>query len=122
MGFGSLITNQTFGSATSDSPIPDDGVVGLSSQISQFPNTTSFFQTLCNQQIVSQCRFGLALTSNGSGTQVLGDLDPSLYSGNLTVAPIIYQWFLTGDLAINGKIIAQDLLIEMDSGTATIIG
>jgi hypothetical protein len=52
----------------------------------------------------------------------LGELDTSLYTGDLYVAPIIQQWALTGDLAINGKIVVNDIIIEFDTGTATIVG
>jgi hypothetical protein len=49
-------------------------------------------------------------------------LDTSLYTGDLVVAPILEAWALTGDLAINGKVVENDLLIELDSGTATVVG
>ena len=82
----------------------------------------TFMEALCDQKVVAACRFGLALTDSGSGTLTLGELDTSLYTGDLSVAPIIQQWALTGDLAINGKIVASDVLIELDSGTATVVG
>jgi pepsin A len=126
VSFGGLTANQVIGSATGNSPIPASGIVGFSGQIfSQFPNSTNatpFIQTLCNQSVVTECRFGLALTESGSGTLTLGELDTSLYTGDLVVAPIIEAWALTGDLAINGKVVINDLLIELDSGTATIVG
>jgi cathepsin D len=127
--YGGLTANQVIGSATGAALIPRNGIVGFSKQEAQFPlqypnltNTTPFFETLCAQNDVSECRFGLALTDSGSGILALGELDTSLYTGDLFVAPIIQQWALTGDLAINGKIVANDILIEMDSGTSTIVG
>ena len=115
---------QTVGSAIGNSVLPHQGIVGFSGQFAaQFPtNSTSFFQSLCNQQQVTQCRFGLALTSNGTGTQILGELDSSLYSGNLTVVPVLEEWVVSGDLAINGTVVARDLVVELDSGTATVVG
>lgn len=53
---------------------------------------------------------------------VLGEADSKLYKGELSVAPIIEEWFLNGDITVNGQIIAQQQLIELDSGTANIIG
>jgi Eukaryotic aspartyl protease len=127
--YGGLTANQIIGSATGAALIPSNGIIGFSKQEAQFPlqypNLTSamtFIESLCSQSIVSECRFGLALTDTGSGVLALGELDTSLYSGELSVAPIIQQWALTGDLAINGKIVASDILIELDSGTATIVG
>ena len=69
-----------------------------------------------------ECRFGLALTANGTGSLILGKLDSSLYSGDLTVAPVLEEWAVFGDLAINGTVVARDLVVELDSGTATIVG
>ncbi len=81
-----------------------------------------FFQSLCNQNTVSECRFGLALTDSGTGTLALGDLDTSFYTGDLVVAPVLEEWVLKGDLTINGDIMASDLVIELDSRTAIIVG
>lgn len=53
---------------------------------------------------------------------VLGEADSRQYKGELSVAPIIEEWFLNGDVTVNGQVIAQEQLIELDSGTANIIG
>jgi hypothetical protein len=128
--YGGLSATHVIGSASGTAAlIPSDGIIGFSKQEAQFPiqypnltNTAPFIDTLCDQNVVSECRFGLALTGSGSGTLILGELDSSLYTGDLSVAPIIQQWALTGDLALEGKIIAKNILIELDSGTATVIG
>ncbi|KAH8682827.1 aspartic peptidase domain-containing protein [Tricladium varicosporioides] len=124
VAFGGYTATQTVGSVTSAEGFPGDGIVGFSGPMfNQFPNNaTSFFQTLCTQGKVSECRFGMALYNESIGSLVLGKLDTSLYAGSLTVAPIITGWVPTGDLAINGKIVARDLVIELDSGTATVVG
>jgi pepsin A len=124
MSYQGLVAKQTVGSAIGDSILPHQGIVGFSGQFAaQFPtNSTSFFQSLCNQQQVTQSRFGLALTSNGTGTQILGELDSSLYSGDLTVVPVLEEWVVSGDIAINGTVLARDLVVELDSGTATVVG
>jgi pepsin A len=124
MSYQGLVAKQTVGSAIGDSILPHQGIVGFSGQFAaQFPtNSTSFFQSLCNQQQVTQSRFGLALTSNGTGTQILGELDSSLYSGDLTVVPVLEEWVVSGDIAINGTVLARDSVVELDSGTATVVG
>ncbi|RDL31832.1 uncharacterized protein BP5553_09234 [Venustampulla echinocandica] len=122
MSFGSLTSQQDFGSITRSgkSPIQGSGIVSFSGPIfGQFPtNSLSFFQTLCTQKKVSQCRFGLVLGADGMGAQVLGELDTSLYDGELNTAPILEPWVVSGDIVIDGKTIATDHIIEMDSGTA----
>jgi len=118
--------NQTIGSVVPSTPagnaIPHDGIVGFAGQIVSGFNTTPFFQNLCDAGHVKECRFGLAFKTDGTGKMVLGEADNKLYKGKLSVAPIIEEWFLTGDVALNGKVIAPDALIELDSGTANIIG
>jgi len=123
---GSLTAdNQLVGSVANSSAsltFPHQGIVGFAGQRFSGFNSTPLFHTLCNQRRVSQCRFGLALNINGSGTQVLGDLDTFLYDGSLSIAPILSEWFLAGDIAVGGNILQRDALIELDSGTATVIG
>lgn len=123
---GGLTATQIVGSANGTSPLEKSGIAGFSGQLfNQFPassNSTPFFQSLCNQKKVIECRFGLALSDDGTGTQILGELDTSLYTGDLTVAPIIEHWVLPGDLVVGGEVQGRDLIIELDSGTATIVG
>ncbi|KAL5347490.1 hypothetical protein ACLOAV_007802 [Pseudogymnoascus australis] len=124
--FGGLTATQIVGSANGTSLLPKSGIVGFSGQrFNQFPassSATPLFQSLCNQKKVSECRFGLALSDDGTGTQILGELDTSLYTGDLVVAPIIENWVLPGDLVVSGEVQERDLSIELDSGTATIVG
>ena len=124
--FGDLTATQIVGSANGTSPLENSGIAGFSGQrFNQFPassNVTPFFQSLCNQKKVSECRFGLALSDDGTGTQILGELDTSLYTGNLVVAPILENWVLLGDLVVGGEVQETDMPIELDSGTATIVG
>ncbi|OBT86051.1 hypothetical protein VE02_05528 [Pseudogymnoascus sp. 03VT05] len=124
--FGGLKATQIVGSANGTSPLEKSGIAVFSGQrFNQFPassNATPFFQSLCDQKKVSQCRFGLALSDDGTGTQILVELDTSLYSGDLIVAPIIKNWVLFGDPVVAGEVQERDMLIELDSGTATIVG
>ncbi|KAE8445245.1 hypothetical protein EG329_013617 [Mollisiaceae sp. DMI_Dod_QoI] len=125
VSLGSLTATQMIGSATGPAVIPNDGIVGFSGPLFwQFPdNSTSFMQSLCTQGKVSDCRFGLALEDENTGSLIMGELDTEMYTGNLTVAPIyITGWATLMDLAVNGTIVAQDLTVELDSGTATIVG
>ncbi|KFY74230.1 hypothetical protein V499_05728 [Pseudogymnoascus sp. VKM F-103] len=124
--FGGLAATHIVGAANGTSPLQKSGIAGFSGQrFNQFPassNATPFFQSLCDQKKVSECRFGLALSDDGTGIQILGELDTSLYTGDLVVAPIIENWVLLGDLVVGGEVQERDMLIELDSGTATIVG
>lgn len=46
-------------------------------------------------------------------------IDTATYGG-LTANQVI--GFATGDLVVNGKIVANDILVELDSGAATVVG
>ncbi|KUJ16902.1 acid protease [Mollisia scopiformis] len=125
VSFGTLSATQMVGEATGAAMIPSDGIVGFAGKMFwQFPdNSTSFMQTLCTQGKVSECRFGLALANENNGSLIMGQLDTDMYTGDLAVGPI-YQtgWATKMDLAVNGTIVTRDISVELDSGTATILG
>lgn len=125
--FGSTTVYQTVGSAASlpdgTNLIPTDGIVGFSGlMVSNFEGASPYFHSLCDQGQLDQCRFGITLGDNGTGTQVLGALDKSLFEGRLTTTEIVYEWFMYADIALDDHIIAKNAPIELDTGTATIIG
>lgn len=100
-----------------------DGIVGFGvppaneTQIGGTP----FFQDLCNQGAVRECRFGLAFQTSGKGTQVLGGLDHALVSGELSRANSNADWDTTGSVAINGTtLLLQNETFLLDSGTANV--
>lgn len=125
------LSSQTIGSIVSNSSnssnvqtYPHDGIIGFGSEGFSGTNSTPFFHNLCEQNLVSECRFGLQLDSNGTGSLTLGGVADGIPGGekNLTKVPIIEEWFIAGDLAVNGKIVQSDLVIEMDSGSSGIVG
>ncbi|KAJ5587197.1 acid protease [Penicillium hispanicum] len=125
--FGTLKAHQTIGSInpTGDGTnvIPEDGIVGFAGmEMSSFNGPSPFFHSLCEQHQVAACRFGVTLGDNEKGTQVLGALDRSLFKGELTTTSIYREWALYVDFAINGQIVMKDALVDLDTGTATIIG
>lgn len=101
---------------------PHDGLIGFAGPYLSAFNGTPWFQNLCDQQKVPECRFGLAFNTDGTGTQILGFLDQSRFPGSLTVAPLIDEWVLYGDVALNGKVIEPNRNLFTDSGTTTIQG
>jgi hypothetical protein len=92
------------------------------SQFLTSANASTFMESLCAQNVLEECRFALALTNSGTGEQVIGTVDTSMFEGSMTVAPIITGWALKGDLTIDGVIFEKEILVELDSGTATVVG
>jgi len=79
---------------------------------------------MCERNLLEECRFGLALESCGTGTLTLGGISNTLPGGekSLTKVPILEEWFVAGDLAVDGSIVHRDLVVELDSGSSSIIG
>lgn len=103
-------------------PFPGDGLIGLSGQESILgDNVTSWWTKLCNSTLIEECRFGLAFGTDDSGIQYFGGVEESAFEGDLTTAPVFPGWALYGDLAVNGTVIRDDVPIQTDSGTATIL-
>jgi hypothetical protein len=120
-----LSATQPVGTTNGSAQIPHDGIVGFSGKTFvgfPTPNASSFFETLCNDKVVSSCRFGLALNSDGTGSHFLGEIDSTVYDGELTLVPTLDEWVVSGDVSINGKVYASDATVLMDSGTPGITG
>ena len=102
--------HQTIGSANGEALIPADDIVGFAGlEVSSFHGAPSFFHSLCEQGEVSPSRFGITLGNHGT-------LDKSLFKGELSTTSIIQEWALYADIALDGKIIKNDALIELDNG------
>ncbi|KAJ5106853.1 acid protease [Penicillium angulare] len=125
--FGAMTAHQTVGTANAGpdgtSLVPKQGIIGFAGlEESSFHGALPFFHSLCAQGKVDACRFGISLGDNGKGTQVLGQLDESMFKGELTTSSIIQEWALWTDIALDNKIILKNALVELDTGTATILG
>jgi hypothetical protein len=99
---------------------PHDGLVGFGGT---FANETQlggvpFFQTLCNQGVVDQCRYGIAFGTNGTGVQVLGGVDKHLVEGDFV--DVDASDTPTGSVVAGGKKVLTDQLLVFDSGTANV--
>ena len=44
-----------------------------------------------------------------------------LTNGYVTTTSTIQEWIISADLAFNGKVFKNDVLVELDSGTGTIV-
>ncbi|KAK5110053.1 hypothetical protein LTR62_006297 [Meristemomyces frigidus] len=110
---GLTAQNQTFAAVIAKPPpnngtitqFPHQGIVGFSStranatQLGAVP----FFQTLCDDRSVKECRLGLALGTEGDGTQVLGGIDHELFDGSMVevdAAPN-EEWSFNGAVTVD---------------------
>lgn len=94
--------------------VPDDGIVGftydvrspLMSNVSGHHKRLPFFQKLCNQSRVTECRFGLALGTAGKGSLTMGRNADELYRDELgaVTLPLMgqydqkWQWQFQGNV------------------------
>ncbi|PQE21908.1 aspartic protease precursor protein [Rutstroemia sp. NJR-2017a BVV2] len=123
------IPSQTIGTAganhTSNSTYPGQGILGLGNPLFSGSGATPFFHNLCAQNLIPECRFGLALHTNNTGSLTLGGLDSDLVPGGdtaLTKVPLVMEWFAYGDVVLDGEYVFRDALLEFDSGTTGIVG
>lgn len=124
MSIGNLSAKQHIGAANNKTGIPHDGIVGFGPASTEFPgrNATAFVDSLCRDGDLSECRFGLALNSNKTGSLILGETEPSLYKNDLSVVPSSESWTVKADIYVDGSISHSDIAALLDSGTATIVG
>ncbi|KAK0251179.1 hypothetical protein LTR91_005281 [Friedmanniomyces endolithicus] len=131
---GSTACNQTFAVVIAKPPpnngtitqFPNQGIVGFSrtfasaTQLDAIP----FFQTLCNEGSVRECKFGLALGTDGTSTQISGATDRKIYVGHLVTVDADPNEVVAFDGAItaNGITTLTGATIISDSGTANIVG
>lgn len=86
------------------------------------PSGLTFFGNACEQKQVDECRFGMAFGMNGTGKAILGGLDTSLFTGQLTTKSLQNQteWVINGSVAVNGKIIERHQSYTLDTGTSNV--
>jgi hypothetical protein len=123
------VPSQTIGLAganhTSNSTYPGQGILGLGNPLFSGSGATPFFHNLCSQGLIPECRFGLALHTNATGSLTLGELDSDLVprgDAALTKVPLVMEWFAYGDVVLGGEYVFRDALLEFDSGTTGIVG
>ncbi|KAI0081508.1 acid protease [Panus rudis PR-1116 ss-1] len=128
---GLTATKQTIGAASTYSSgfapdnFPPDGLLGMGYQSISEYNAPPFFQTLVAQGKTTQPVFAFKLAETGSEL-FLGGVNPKLFSGSFTYAPVTVQGYWQVDMdsvtvdtstPVNGPIAAI-----IDTGTTLIIG
>lgn len=124
-------TNQSIGTVVkTPQPNPDIitqfpgqgiiGLVGKSADDSSFGGTP-FFQHLCDEGQVDECRFGLGLETSGTGSLSLGGVDRTLLSGDMATAPLDgQQWIIQGGLPSDILDVGVQQSMFLDSGTSNV--
>jgi hypothetical protein len=93
-GTGLFVAEQALGAATSVF-CPFDGLIELSGTIPMFGdvlNSTAWFHNLCDQVSLDECRFGLALETDGTGEQYLGKFEHGHFDGDLSITSVDYDY------------------------------
>jgi hypothetical protein len=101
-----------------------DGLIGFSQGGSSFGDTetNTWYQNLCGQGSLDECRYALVLRADSTGTLYLGGVERSAFQGELSVAPVQGPVHLITDVAVNGTVIEKDVEVLPDSGTTVIFG
>lgn len=119
------VAQQTLGAISSpQSPdtFPHQGLIGYAGSDSAQLGGTPFIHSLCEQNSLDECRFGLALKTDGTGTLYYGGVQSTAFSGSLATASISGEWETTGDITVGGKTTQSRASIITDSGTTVIFG
>jgi len=103
---------------------PNDGLVGFAGISSSAINSSSWFQYLCDQGQVQQCRFGIAYRTDDTGIQYFGYVDEERFEGPLRVGavPPGDECGIFMDVAYDGKVVVKDQFMFTDSGTTAMFG
>ncbi|KAJ0164902.1 Aspartic protease [Colletotrichum tanaceti] len=101
---------------------PHDGIAGLGTSNRSQLKATTFFHQMCDRGTIKECRFGLAFKGDGTGVQVLGEVDETLFSGSLARANIEEEWRVRGDVRVGGQLVVKDQNMFVDSGTVNVVG
>jgi len=103
---------------------PNAGLVGFSGIYQSAINSSSWFQHLCDEHELNECRFGIAYQTDDTGVQYFGYVDEDRFEGELSKGPVKegFEWSTFVDLAYDGKVIVRDQWIITDSGTTVMFG
>lgn len=131
---GLTVTNQTvlsIDTATTTANVLYDGVCGMSFSGAAQGGSTTFFENMLEQNLVSVPEFsiflGRAYNGTGSASQVaLGGRNTSLFSGPVTTVPVAQDtvWIIDIEgIAVNGYSVGASVkgLAAVDTGTSLVI-
>jgi hypothetical protein len=98
------VTQQALGStAEPSSPpsFPHDGLMCFAGILGSASNATPWFQNLCGQGSLDECRFGLAFDPYNTCLQYFGIVEHDQFTGELSVAPIVIYPFGANEWAFS---------------------
>ncbi|XP_078054033.1 gastricsin-like [Mustelus asterias] len=104
---------------------PFDGILGLAYPGLAFGGQTPLFDTMMKDNLLEKPIFSLCLGSKEGGEVIFGGIDDSLYTGQLTWAPVLQEVFWTialQSVRINGVdfFCYEGCQAVVDSGTSRI--
>ena len=129
---GLAIQNQVFAAATNEPGTtftysPFDGILGMGYQTISQDNVVPPFYNMYSQGLVDTNLFSFYLaregTSNDGGVLVLGGVDESHYTGDITYVPITtegYWQFEMNSAELNGVSVCDNCQAIADTGTSLI--
>ncbi|XP_065356769.1 lysosomal aspartic protease-like [Calliphora vicina] len=129
---GLAITNQVFAAATNEPGTtftysPFDGILGMGYQAISQDNVVPPFYNMYSQGLVDTNLFSFYLTregtSNDGGVLVLGGVDDSHYTGDITYVPVStegYWQFQMNSAEVNGVNVCDNCQAIADTGTSLI--
>ncbi|XP_075152703.1 lysosomal aspartic protease-like [Haematobia irritans] len=130
---GLAITSQTFAEAmaepgTSFVDSSFDGILGMAYQSIAVDDVVPPFYNMFSQSLVDSDVFSFYLTRAGTATQggelILGGVDSSLYSGDLTYVDVSdqgYWQFVMDSASISGNSVCSSCQAIADTGTSLIV-
>jgi len=120
-----LVADQSILDITSSKPADHplssgDGMMGFWRE-SAWNHTANWFNNLCDEGRLAECRFGLAQGLAGKGAQYFGGVQESAFEGSLVTVPVWpikkRAWGSRGDVVAKGKVISTDEVLYFVSNT-----
>ena len=81
-----------------------------------------FLQSLCIFGPLDQCRFGISLTTSGTGNLLVGGVEQNTIQGHLIYAGLEagLNWAVQGSVIVNGSVNFTNQVLVVDSANPNV--